>query len=72
MALDTTTFAGSSNLASGSYDDETQELTVEFRSGETYAYRNVPQGIWAGLKGAGSAGSYFHRQVRSRFAGRRL
>jgi hypothetical protein len=41
-------------------------------SGERYGYRDVPQGIWAGLKAAASPGSYFHRQVRSRFSGERL
>ena len=72
MAIETFTFPGSSNLAGGSYDDETQELTIEFRSGDEYAYRNVPQGIVAGLRGAGSPGQYFHRQIRSRFGGTRI
>ena len=65
--IETFTFPGSSNLASGIYDDETELLEVTFRSGETYEGR-VPQGVVAGLRGAGSAGSYYHRQIRSRYA----
>ena len=72
MALETHSFAGSSNLASGSYDDETQVLSIVFRSGEEYEYRNVPQGLWAGLIAAGSPGGYFHRQIRSRFGGTQI
>lgn len=71
MAVETFDFPGSSNLLGGSYDDATEELTIEFVSGETYAYRNVPQGIVAGLRSSGSAGQYFHRQIRNRFAGTR-
>lgn len=52
MAAESFSFPGSTNLASGSYDDETQELEITFRSGATYAYRNVPQGIVEGLKAA--------------------
>lgn len=72
MSLETFTFPGSSNLAAGSYDDATEELTIEFRSGEEYAYQHVPQGIVAGLRSAGSPGQYFHRQIRSRFGGTQL
>ncbi len=72
MAVESFTFPGSSNLTGGSYDDETQELIIEFRSGDGYAYRNVPQGIVAGLRGADSPGGYFARQIRSRFGGTRL
>jgi len=68
MAVDTKRFA-SSNLAFGRYDDETQRLEITFQSGDVYEYQNVPQGIWAGLIAASSPGSYFHRQVRSRFGG---
>ena len=59
----------SSNLLSGSYDAETQELEITFQSGEAYSYQNVPQGYWAGLIAAPSAGQYFARQIRSRFGG---
>ena len=68
MAVERHHFA-SSNLLSGSYDAETQELEITFQSGEAYSYENVPQGLWAGLISAGSPGSYFYHQIRSRFGG---
>ena len=68
MAIDTAGFS-SSNLLSGSYDAETETMTIQFHSGHTWEYRNVPQGIWEGLKAAASAGSYFHRQIKGRFGG---
>ena len=71
MAIERHHFA-SSNLLSGSYDSDTQELEITFQSGEAYSYQNVPQGIWAGLIAAGSPGGYFHRQVKSRFGGTRV
>lgn len=58
----------SSNLAAAGYDAEAQTLTIEFHNGETYDYFNVPQGVYAGLMGAGSAGQYFARQIKGRFS----
>ena len=59
----------STNLESGSYDPDTQTLTIVFQSGGTYEYTGVPQGIVEGLKRSGSPGSYFHRAIKPRFAG---
>jgi len=67
MAVDRTTFS-SSNLAAGAYDAESQEMVIEFTSGAEYKYLNVPEMIWSGLKNAGSAGSFFHRSIRDRYA----
>lgn len=71
MAVESFTFAGSSNLAGGSYDDEAQRLELEFRNGATYAYSNVPQGVVEGLRSAGSAGAYWNR-YKNRFAYTRI
>lgn len=65
---ETTNFPGSSNLASASYDPEVENLVIEFNSGLTYTYFNVPPSIYRGLQTAGSAGEYFARQIRGRFA----
>lgn len=67
MALETFTFAGSSNLASGSYDSDTQELVIAFQNGSAYSYKDVPQAIKNGLLLAPSAGSYFYRNIRNSF-----
>jgi hypothetical protein len=64
---ETTEFA-SSNLSSATYDPDLQNLTIEFNSGETYVYFNVPRSVYQGLQHAGSAGSYFHRHIRGRYS----
>lgn len=64
--IDSFKFSGSSHLASGSYDDETETLTVTFRDGRTYSGK-VPQGVAAGLQGAASPGGYYSAQIRGRF-----
>lgn len=58
----------SSNLDEITYDDETQVLTVQFKSGLKYEYLSVPRAAFEGLKDAPSAGSYFHGKVRSVYA----
>ena len=67
MVAETTDFPGSSNLASASYDPDVENLTITFRSGDTYVYFNVPSAAYRGLQNAGSAGEYFSRQIRNRY-----
>lgn len=64
---ETTNFPSSSNLESATYDPDTETLTIEFKSGTSYDYMNVPPSIYRGLQGAGSAGEYFARHVRGRY-----
>jgi KTSC domain len=66
VALDLFDFPGSSNLLGGTYDPETEELTVTFSGGEQYRGK-VPQGVVEGLKAAGSAGGYYHREIRTSY-----
>ena len=68
MALETFEFPGSSNLAGGSYDPETRALTIEFQSGSSYRYQGVPPDVVSALKSAASAGSFFYRAIRNRYA----
>ncbi len=50
------------------YDAASQELTVVFRqTGETYVYQEVPAGVYEGLIGAESAGTYFHENIRDQY-----
>lgn len=67
VVAETTQFA-SSNLSEASYDPDTQELRITFNDGRTYSYSSVPASIYTGLQRAPSAGSYFHRQIKGRFA----
>ena len=68
FVTETFIFRGSSNLAQASYDPETQELIIAFQSGDEYSYSNVPVETYRGLTHASSAGAYFHRQIKGRYA----
>ena len=54
----------SSDLASVGYDPRKQLLEVEFHSGGTYQYSNVPADVYEGLMQAGSHGRYFHAHIK--------
>lgn len=69
MTLGRFNFPGSSYLAAGSYDTETEELIIVFRDGAEWAYAGVPQGVVAGLQGASSAGKYFHERIKDKYPG---
>lgn len=58
----------SSNLAEVSYDSESQTMTITFQDGRSYEYYQVPVTVFQGIQHAPSAGSYFYRQVRGRYA----
>jgi hypothetical protein len=61
-------YVQSSALIRVSYDQATRTLSATFRdSGRTYAYRDVPQEIYAGLMEADSLGNYFNACIRDRF-----
>lgn len=50
-----------------SYDNSTQELTIEFQERGTYKYSSVPADDYLGLKGAASHGTYFNLYIRDRY-----
>jgi KTSC domain len=54
----------SSTIQSVGYDAATNTLEIEFTNGNIYQYFDVPQGIYEGLVGAGSVGSFFSQNVR--------
>ena len=57
----------SSTLAAVCYLPDQSLLPVQFRSGDLYAYFDVPQRVYAELLAAPSKGRYFNVSVRSRF-----
>jgi hypothetical protein len=59
----------SSNLSEVSYNSETQEMVITFKTGNQYSYRNVPQSVYMSLQRAPSPGSYFYKNIRSSYAG---
>lgn len=62
----------SSNLDDASYDDATRELTVKFRDGSVYKYKDVEPEHYAGLFEAESPGSYLHRHIKGECACERV
>ena len=50
----------------------TQTLDLEFHSGATYRYFDVPQPVVEALITADSKGAYFNRNIRTRFPYQRL
>ncbi len=54
----------SSNIESYHYDEDTQTLTVRFKSGGQYAYGGVARDHADGLSQAESAGKYFHQHIK--------
>ena len=57
----------SSNLDAAEYDGAARALTIRFKDGQTYRYDGVPEATAAGLFGADSKGSYFHRAIKGIF-----
>ena len=49
------------------YNDETQELTVEFKSGSKYRYDNVDQEEFDSFAKAVSKGKYFNKNVKNNY-----
>jgi hypothetical protein len=62
----------SSHLASVEYDEEKQEMTVQFLQGPVYRYFNVPKDVYEGIRGAQSPGGYFWSVVRDAYQYRRI
>jgi len=50
------------------YDADTTELVINFQSGRSYTYQDVPRGVATALGSAPSKGVYFNRHIRGKFA----
>jgi len=57
----------SSNLISVGYDAATKVMEIEFKTGSTYQYIAVPQGVYQGLMTASSKGQYLHDHILNQF-----
>ena len=65
--VETFVFRGSSNLSAATYDPEVENLTIDFQSGDTYTYFNVPPAVYRALTLSPSAGQYFWRHIKGVF-----
>lgn len=61
-------FPNSQALASADYDAERRELSITFRSGRTYTYREVPEDVYEGLVEADSPGAYWRASIKDQFS----
>lgn len=59
------TYVDSSNVQAIGYDNNAQELHVQFNSGATYVYHGVPPEIYDELMAAASKGSFLNRAVKA-------
>ena len=56
---------GSSNIAKAGYDQDTKTFGVEFKSGTTYHYADVPSSKYEAFLIAPSAGKYFIGNIKN-------
>jgi hypothetical protein len=54
-------------FATVGYDEAQQLLQLEFGSGETYHYFEVPTGVFEKLLASASKGKYFHQAILGRY-----
>ena len=57
----------SSNINSVGYEESSNTLEIEFKSGSVYQYFNVPQEVYNELLQAGSIGGYFVKNIRDTY-----
>jgi hypothetical protein len=62
----------SSMLLAVGYDEETREMRVMFKTGDTYRYLNVPKSVYNELLKAESKGAYLKTHVIDVFPHRRV
>ena len=57
----------SSVIAATTYDEQTQTLQIEFKSGRVYRYFGVPKKIYEEFLNAPSQGEYFNTTIRNNY-----
>ncbi len=57
----------SSNIVSVGYDSVSETLEIEFDNG-VYQYSGVPKAVHSGLMSTSSAGRYFHKNIKDKYA----
>ncbi len=54
----------STALMGATWDDETEALTVTFKSGDTYDFEGVPREVWLQFRDSQSPGTFYHRMIK--------
>lgn len=61
------TFEHSTQIRIIRYFDTDQILEIEFKTGKTYQYLNVPESVYEGALAADSVGKYVNEHVKKAF-----
>ena len=67
MTIKTTFYRSSSFITNVSWDDDTETLLVQFTSGTTWLYHDVPQDTYNRLVRSPSVGQYFNKNIRDNY-----
>ncbi len=57
-------YVDSSNVEAVGYDGDAHELHVQFVSGGSYIYYEVPQDVFDAFMSAASKGSFLNREIK--------
>lgn len=57
----------SSNISRFGYNTDTSVLTVEFKSGGTYEYFDVPAAVFEQMQAASSKGQFLAQNIKGRY-----
>jgi KTSC domain len=57
----------STALSSAEYDDELEELSLTFTSGQTFTYSNVPMTVFENLRDSRSPGQFYHQSIKGHY-----
>jgi hypothetical protein len=49
------------------HEPESEKLTVLFKNGRVYVYRQVPEDVFLAVKTVRSKGTFFNDQIRNRY-----
>ena len=58
----------SSNIISIGYEEESQLLEIEFKTGRTYRYSSIPPHVYAALMRSESHGKYFLQYISNTYS----
>lgn len=62
----------SSNISRVGYDDEDSTLRIEYGSGDSWDYADVPQARFESLLAAPSIGKYVNQFIKGAYAGKKV
>lgn len=57
----------SSVLLKATYDTETEEMVITFKTGKEYSYYSIPKIVWNEFRTSESKGSFFSRQIKGKY-----